>query len=244
MARPFALRLDTTGGALALALGVLSTGPALAAAPVFSPPAGCTLEMTVQNRSCTVSQHYRCDADTPGDQWVEYFTREGASYRSRIDNETRWMESHGLVDGITDVIEEGGPDDSSLTTLLAEGSDDFDFWTRSDTGERLHHVGRDELTGETADIAGVPLKITRFQLKTYDEADNLLTERSGQQFVNESQRRFYGGVETATDWTGERQDTNDSPVQFSLPGQPGFGSTEPQYDCEMQMVGRATGGGA
>ena len=45
--------------------------------------------MTVQNRSCTVSQHYRCDADAPGDQWVEYFTREGATYRSRIDDETR-----------------------------------------------------------------------------------------------------------------------------------------------------------
>ena len=70
--------------------------PLAAAASEFRPPAGCTLELTVQQRSCTVAQHYRCETDAPGDQQVVYFTRDGAVYHSRIDAETRWMESTDL----------------------------------------------------------------------------------------------------------------------------------------------------
>lgn len=220
----------------AFALACLGLGAVLpAAAATFTPPAGCRLEMTVQNRSCTVSQHYRCDGDAPGDQWAEYFSREGATYRSRIDAETRWMESSDLVNGITDRLD-GETDPASLTELLATGRDDFDFWTNADDGQRLRHIGRDDLTGETVDIGGVPLQVTRFRLRTFDADGNLLIQRAGQQFVNEENRRFHGGIETATDWTGEVQETNDSPVRFSFPGDPGFGSITPEYDCEVLMT--------
>lgn len=217
-------------------LGVSLLAGAPAAAATFAAPAGCRLELTVQNRSCSVSQHYRCDADAPGDQWVEYYGPEGATYRSRIDAETRWMESIDLLSGLTDRLEEGGADEASLSTLLETGADDFDFWTVSDDGERLHHVGRDELTGETVELGGETLEVTRFALRSFDADGNLLIERRGQQFVSRAHGRFYGGIETAADWTGEARETNDSPVRFIRPGEPGFGSTTPEYDCEMQMV--------
>ena len=214
-----------------------------AAAAEFRPPAGCTLTMTVQQRSCTVAQHYSCSADAAGDQWVAYFTREGLVYQSRIDAETRWMESTDTVSGITDRLEPDAADHASLRTLMALGRDDFDFWTVSDSGERLRHVGHDELTGQTT-IDRVALDTTRFELETFSAEGDLLIRRTGTQFVSRETGRFYGGLETATDWSGEVSETNDTPVTFARPGEAGFGSTDPQFDCDMQMVGRITGGGA
>lgn len=214
-----------------------------AAAAEFRPPAGCTLTMTVQQRSCTVAQHFSCSADAAGDQWVAYFTREGLVYQSRIDAETRWMESTDTVSGITDRLEPDAADHASLRTLMASGRDDFDFWTVSDSGERLRHVGHDELTGQTT-IDGVALDTTRFELETFSAEGDLLIRRTGTQFVSRETGRFYGGLETATDWSGEVSETNDTPVTFARPGEAGFGSTDPQFDCDMQMVGRITGGGA
>lgn len=220
-----------TGGLLTLIL----VSPAQAGN--FTPPNGCRLEMTVQLRSCVVAQQYRCSSDQPGDQRVMYFGKNGPSYMSLIDRETRWLESEDMVSGLKDYLEEGGADDASFSTLLETGRDDFDFWTRSNSGERLHHQGHDELTGETVVIDGQSLEVTRFELTTRSESGEVLIRRSGQQFVSRQQGRFYGGVERSEDWTGQARTTNDSPVLFAGPGQPGFGETTPQFDCEMQMVG-------
>lgn len=215
--------------------------PAQVGAAEFRPPSGCTLELTVQQRSCTVAQHYRCDSDPPGDQHVVYFTREGAVYHSRIDAETRWMESTDLVSGISDRLEPQSRDHASLSGLLRTGQDDFDFWTVSDSGERLRHIGRDELTGQV-EIDGEQLDTTRFQLRSFAETGELLIERSGTQFVSREFGRFFGGVEHSADWQGQQVDSDDSPVRFIRRGEPGFGSTRPDYDCDVQMVSLGAGG--
>lgn len=225
----------TVAFALTAAIMTISAQPS-AAAGIFAPPAGCTLEITAQNRSCTVSQHYRCSADQAGDQRVTIFTPDGPVYESRIDVETRWMQSRNLLTGLADTLIEDSPDHASFSTLLNSGRDDFDFWTVSNTGERLHHVGHDILTGEKTEIGGVALEVTQFDLKTYSEAGDLLIHRQGSQFISRAHGRFYGGTEKSTDWTGNVTEDNDTPVRFSFPGQPGFGDTIPQYDCDMQMV--------
>lgn len=214
------------------------------AAGLFSPPQGCRLEYTVQNRSCTVSQHYRCDADPEGWQRLATFGQEGMTHLSTIDAETRWIESTDPETGLTDTLEDGAEDDASFSTLIATGRDDFDFWTVSNTGERLHHMGFDELTGEKVEIGGIPLEATRFELTTTNEAGDVLIERTGGQFISRTLGRFFGGIEQGTDWTGEARETNDSPMSFAFPGQTGFGSTTPQYDCDLLMTWLGGGGHA
>ena len=221
---------------LAALIAGLAGLPAFAG--TFTPPSGCTLEMTVQNRSCTVSQHYRCAADPGGDQRVTVFTREGAAFESRIDRETRWLESTNLMSGLSDRLLPEARDHASFSNLLRTGRDDFDFWTESGTGERLRHIGHDILTGESVEIGGLSLEVTEFDLRTYSATGEQLIHRQGNQFISRAHGRFYGGVESTSDWTGASHETNDTPVHFAFPGQPGFGDTTPHYDCDMQMVRR------
>ena len=224
--------------AAGLAAALIAAWPALspAGAATFLPPQGCDLNMTVQLRGCVAAQHFTCSADAPGDQWVTYFDREGARFTSRIDAETRWMESIDLRSGLVDRLEPDAPDHASFSTLLRTGHDDFDFWTRSNTGERLRNIGEDRLTGETATIDGVELELTEFSLRVFGEDGELLIQSQGQQFISREHGRFYGGVEESSDWTGAHNEKDDSPVTFAFPGEAGFGSTDPVFGCDMQMV--------
>lgn len=213
-------------------------------AATFKPPQGCRLEVTVQNRGCTVSQYYRCSNDPRGDQRSAIFDQDGLTHLSRIDAETRWIESSDPETGLTDRLVEEAEDHASFRTLLETGEDDFDFWTLSSTGERLHHVGRDELTGQSAIVDGIELEKTRFELVTTDAGGEVLITREGQQFINRAMGRFFGGIETQQDWTGQNLETDDSPMLFSFPGEDGFGATTPQFDCDQLMTSLPGRGGA
>lgn len=223
----------TSAIVLALLAGAGLSGPA-GAASTFAPPQGCTLKMTVQERSCAVAQHYTCAADAPGDQRVTYFGEGGeVTYESRIDAETRWQWSRDPATGIVDTLEEGAADEASLKTLLATGRDTFDFWTSASDGVRLNQKGEDDLLGEVVTIDGEALEKTRFHLTTLDEEGRVLISREGNQYVSRSLGRFFGGVERETDWTGADERSDRTPVEFIRPGEPGFASTEPTYDCEL-----------
>lgn len=212
-----------------------------AAAPVaaqtYVPPEGCRLEMTVQLASCRVAQHYRCAGDREGDQWVAYFTESGGPVHvSRIDAETRWMETSDPPTGLTEVLD-AEPDAASLSTLLAEGRDDYDFWTRTSDGFRLHYQGFDRLTGASIRVDGVELLVTEFSVTTTAEDGTLIYTRKGGQYVSPVHGRFYGGREEWVDWTGATGTTDDTPRAFARPGQPGFGALAPLFGCRLQVAG-------
>lgn len=218
-----------TGGAIP---APSQSGPA--GGPVYVPPAGCTLTMTVQERSCSVAQHFTCEADQPGDMNTVYFGSDGEmTYESRIDKETRWIWSRDPQTGIVDELEPGAEDDASFSTLVGTGRDDFDFWTKASDGVRLRQQGEDQLTGETEVIDGETLEKTRFKLTTYGESGETLIVRTGQQYISRSLGRFFGGIEDESDWTGTEDKLDRRPVEFIRPGEPGFASTQPRYDCEV-----------
>jgi len=162
--------------------------------------------------------------------------RDGAYHRSTIDAETRWVESENYRSGIVDRLVPNAQDDASFSTLLQTGRDDFDFWTKSNDGTRLRHQGFDRLTGETVTINGQTLERTEFQLTTSDSQGQVLIQRQGNQFISREFGRFFGGVETNRDWTGAKTQTDDSPMLFSFPGDAGFGSTTPQFDCDQLLT--------
>ena len=67
-------------------------------------------------------------------------------------------------------------------------------------------------------------------------AELVLITREGSQYISREFNRFYGGTETGSDWTGAKTETDDSPVLFTFPGEAGFGSTTPQFDCDQLLT--------
>ncbi|MEZ5777171.1 MAG: hypothetical protein R3E44_02310 [Paracoccaceae bacterium] len=220
-----------------LSLGALALTPALPAhaGGKFAPPKGCEVYVTVQMRSCQVSHHYRCAGSDDGDQWAAYLDGEGPFYVSRIDAETRWMESWDLITGETDkLLSEADP--ASFTVLLNTGRDDYDFRTESSTGEIRRFAGFDELTGETVVIDGVPLEVTKFDLTAYSEDGTMIWRRTGNQFISREWRIFWSDKELFENAAGDKVDTLSTPVKFEQPGDKGFLAAEPVYDCEAMMT--------
>lgn len=216
------------------------TGPAVAQAvsPVFPVPEGCTAFLTVQSRSCLVSHHWRCDADPAGTHWRATLDQEGAFYLNYTDAEFRWLRAFSLRNGVQDTLVQPEEDPASMSELLETGRDSYSFTIRSEapsgTFQRVY-TGFDALTGDTVTIDGEVLQVTEFTYQWQADGGPRVTE--GNQFVSQRLGLFFGGIETVTTPSGEVFEGNYSPMEFAEPGEPGFLSTEPQYDCGDMMSG-------
>lgn len=219
---------------LAMALLALPMGHAPAAAQesrLFQVPEGCEAFLTVQSRSCTVSHHWRCDADPEGTHWRAAVDQDGAFYLSYSDAEFRWLQSWGLRNGSTDTLIVPEDDPASLTELLETGSDSMVFSIREEGPMGVFqrdYTGFDQLTGESVTVDGRELLVTEFTYQ-YDTPQGL-RRTEGNQFVHPDWRLFFGGLETVT--VGDESfEGNYSPMDFAEPGEPGFLTMEPIYDC-------------
>lgn len=213
---------------------ILAASPALAAGQ-FQPPKGCDAFVTVQHSDCQISYHYTCASDASGDQWSVYAGSDGPYYMSRIDSETRWMESHDLITPESDALaSESNP--ASFSTLLDSGRDDFDFTTKSSAGEVRRYVGFDKLSGGPVTIDGVALERTEFKLETFDAAGAFLHRRAGSQLISRNWRLFFSDSEHFENAYGDQEDSQSTPITFAFPGEKGFLSTSPQFGCDMMMT--------
>lgn len=218
----------------ALPLILLIASPAFGAGK-FTPPKGCEVFVTVQHSDCQVSQHYTCAGEAKGDQWSVYEGAEGPYYMSRIDRETRWIESHDLVTPDSDRLgTETNP--ASFTGLLETGRDDFDFTTESRSGEVRRYVGYDKLTGRKITIDGIEMDQTEFDLQTFAADGSLLHRRSGNQMISRDWRLFFSDTEHFENAYGDVEDTVSRPMTFAFPGDAGFLSSRPQFGCDQMMT--------
>ncbi|MDP4031582.1 MAG: hypothetical protein Q8P60_01790 [Pseudorhodobacter sp.] len=219
------------GGAL-VALAALAGFGLPAGAGAFNPPEGCEAFLTVQSRGCRVSNHYRCEADAPGDQWRADFGQEGVTFLSRIDSEGQWLESYDAFPTVRQTLDAGARDPASMTDLLVTGRDDFDFGLSKDNGVRTLVTGFDQLTGKSFVIDGITLRETEFEFTETDPQGKVLNHSWGNEFVHPEWRLFFAGPSQWNDGT-DTFPTDDSPVQFVFPGEPGFGATVPIFECDV-----------
>ena len=223
---------------IALAAALFAPGGAVAGGN-FAPPAGCEVYVTVQHRGCQVSNHYRCAGDAPGDQWATYFDSEGPYYLSKIDAETRWLESFDLVTGEGDRLGDQ-PDAASFSTLLSTGRDEYDFSTVETSGTAIGEVrvfrGFDALTGGRVVIDDIPLERTSFEIIAHDAAGQELWRRTGNQLISRDWRIFFADREEFVNSFGDRDSSLETPVRFDFPGDAGFLSDKPEFDCDMMMT--------
>ncbi len=205
---------------------------------LFQVPAGCTAYLTVQSRGCMVSHHWTCEADPEGHHWRVSVDSEGPFYLSHSDAEFRWLQSWNLREGGTSILIEPEEDPASMSELLATGSDAmvFSLSTETNFGNfRRDYTGFDRLTGDEVTVDGETLAVTDFAYQYPTDGGTRRVE--GNQFVHEGWRLFFGGVETVTEAGGESFEYNNSPMDFAEPGERGFLSMQPIYDCGEMMSG-------
>lgn len=224
--------------AVFLALICASVAPAFAGS--FTPPAGCTGFLTVQARACRVSNYYTCTQDATGDQWRADFDQEGIFFASRVDDEGQWVESLEMNPMVRQTLDPGAEDPASFTELLG-GLDTFAFNLSRDNGQRSSVRGFDRLTGKTVVIDGVTLSETQFEYSETDSEGNLLRRSRGFEYIHPEWRIFLAGP---TEWDGGDGylPMDGSPVEFILPGEPGFFSTQPLFECDAVLSSYSAGG--
>ncbi|MEM6307365.1 MAG: hypothetical protein AAF701_05220 [Pseudomonadota bacterium] len=221
----------------------LTFASAPATAGTVTLPDGCTAYVTIQQRQCMVTHHYRCTDDPDGHQWRVDITTDGPNYTAQIDRETQWIYSRDLLRGDEETLVPDPADPASLSDLLRHDLDAWDFETVDQNGARKRFVGFDQITGTTA-IDGVNLLVTRSQIEATDETGLRLWGADGQQFLHPDWRIFMFGQEAYIEIDGSRTEYDHTPVQFIFPGEQGFLSDTPQYDCNTFMSRRDARPGA
>ncbi len=224
-----------------LAVGAGSASAQSPVPGVFTPPEGCTGWLTVQSRGCRVSNHYKCAADAPGDQWRADFDQEGIFFVSRIDRETQWVESYDMFPTVRQTLDPNPADAASFSELLSSGTDTFDFGLTEDTGNQSRVTGFDTLTGRSVTIDGVELKETQFEFREMAPDGTVLRSATGNEYIHPEWRIFLSGP---SEWNTDEGSVpvDGSPREFIFPGEPGFFSTEPVFDCEATMSMDGAGG--
>lgn len=200
----------------------------------FTLPEGCDAYVTIQSRECTVSHHFICAGDPEGHQRRVDLGEEGVLYTGMIDAETQWISSWFPNTAHGEVLEDSPADPASFSELLAAGEDTYDFRTLSDEIGPTRYVGRDALTGVTEVIDGVTLRQTEFSIVAYGPDGAEEWRSSGNEWISEDFRMFLSGISTITT-PDETWDSDESPVEFIFPGEPGFLSANPKYDCGLMM---------
>ena len=231
-------------GWVSLAAVLVAAAPALAQSPsatpdgaLFDPPEGCTVFMTVQSRGCHVANHYRCDADPKGDQWRADFDQEGIFFVSHTDYETQWIESFDFFPLVRQSLDPGAADPASFSELLAKGIDTFDFNLTKDDGSHSHVTGHDRLTGNNVTIDGIELQETEFDFTETAPDGSVLRSANGNEYIKADWRMFFSGP---SEWVTAEGNlpVDGSPKQFVFPGEPGFRTTEPIFDCDAVLSRR------
>lgn len=212
----------------------LVPAPALAT-ETYPLPAGCDGFVTLQKRGCVVTHLYRCGGDPTGLQWRVDLQADGPSFFGAIDAETRWVESHHVRAGRVETLAPGAADPASFSALIETGVDTYDFATRDDAGYETRFVGTDRLTGERVEIDGVVFERTRFEIAATDAPTGaLLWEGEGSEFIQRDWRSFVSGTSRYT-LPDESYESDRSPVEVHFPGEEGFLSSRPKYDCGLMI---------
>jgi len=213
----------------ALFLLALMAGPAAAQA-VFTPPAGCSGILTIQGRSCLLTNVWTCESDPEGHKWVAIFNETGPFQIRKVDSEFQWLTTYFTNPSRVETMVQPAPDPENLTELFRDMLDIFDFTvTSSNDGSTRRITGFDRLTGESTVIDGETLLNTEYAFESRNSAGNLIGSYEGRQFVSEKYRIFMFGRSWNTDTPDQIFDA--TPIDFTYPGEPGFFALKPIYDC-------------
>ncbi|MDT0681585.1 hypothetical protein RM543_02720 [Roseicyclus sp. F158] len=227
-------RLTCLGAAL-LCAGLPALAPTPAPAQTPAVPEGCEAVLSVQSQGCAATLYWRCESAPEGTLFQATYGEEGARAVSVFDAEFQWLDSRHFADGAQEVLQLPAEDPASLSELLEEGRDSYEFIIEeSGPGyeREIMHRGFDQLTGNTREIDGEELLETEFTATASDlGTGEVLYSVSGLQYVLEDERLFLLGTEVF-EQGGQTIESSLDPVRIRRPGEAGFGDVVPRYGCD------------
>jgi hypothetical protein len=113
---------------------------------------------------------------------------------------------------------------------VATGVDTYDFTTVGDDGLVTRFVGQDRLTGQTVTIDGVTLDETDYAIRAIAPDGTEMWRSAGREYISRDFTMFLSGRSTITT-PDETWETNDTPVDFVFPDEPGFLTGSPIHGC-------------
>ncbi len=231
--------MNTRPTAITALLATLAiTLPAGAAG--FTPPKGCETFLTVQSRECSVSLLWRCDGVDDGPIWEANFSEGGLQSVVSYAANYQWLDAVYMWDSSREELVPPATDPIDLDTLIGTGIDTYDFIMRRSEpqGTRdVRMVGADQLTGRSVTIDGYDLEAVATELQILTEDGRVEYQSRGIQYLSHDLRLFFLGRETVTGTDGVAAEYDGTPVDIIRPGEPGFGTTVPLYDCNPQDAG-------
>ena len=234
MARADMIGMQRAGLSAALAL-LCAPGAQGQGAGAFVPPEGCQTYLTVQSRSCVVTNHFVCPQIDPDDKFRTDFGEAGPFFTSRIDGDAQWVASGPPDDPQRTRTVDPVNDRGSARELIETGVDSFDFYQTNPVEGRTRVTGFDRVLGEV-EIDGEPLYRTEFEMTRRDASGQVIEHAVGREYVSDRHRRFFAGYSADLVDGAERNKRDRSPVEFIYPGEQGFGATYPRYDCDLMSA--------
>ncbi|MEM1237342.1 MAG: hypothetical protein AAGI10_10250 [Pseudomonadota bacterium] len=214
---------------------LLLPGPLAAQEKTYDLPQGCEAFVTIQYKLCLVSHHYRCAGDAEGIQHRVDIDDEGPLFISTVNDQAEWVSSLDIRLDILDRLDPDPEDPANFTELARTGRDDFDFSTTSEVGERITYRGRDRLTGETIVIDDVPLLRTENFVRALAADGSVIWESTGNEYIHLDWRVFIRG-QSLTRTPENTFQSDDEPLDFIFPGEDGFLTAEPEYNCNALLL--------
>ena len=196
----------------------------------FTLPAGCYAYLTVQTESCSVDHIFSCEGDAEGTQLRDEIGPNGLSGIFQIDEETQWLKSIDIFSEETERLSPEITDRASITDLIENGIDTYDFTTESEEVGQSRYVGFDSLTGKQVTIDDILLDETEYNITAYDNDGEVTWTAQGNEYISQRFRMFLSGTSTVT-FGDDTIEIQDAPVEFIFEGEPGFLSANPKYGC-------------
>ncbi len=202
----------------------------------FEPPHGCKPVITAQLRKCSVMNVWRCDENGSTFIWHGFFTSGGVP-QSLIKFSNDYGFHHSLIFGSQQFEMAIRPvaSDWSLAELVETGSVEFNGQVlMRKPGDKMvaQRFGYSELSGEKAVIDGEQLTVFEsFTTRTGPNGETVGSS-SGKHYISERDSVTFPGKYYDVDSSGPGYDR--SPMQIIRPGEEGFFSRIPKYDCGEQ----------
>lgn len=206
-----------------------------AAAPVcaqesFAPPAGCEVIVTAQLANCTVEHLMHCAGDPDGQVTRATMYIDGTVSVAVYDDDGQFVSATNANAGGLYTMRDVQVDPSSLSRLLESGTDDYDEIVDDGDGAFVRYVGQQILTDSAVEIDGVLLDVVRHDFTVFDQNDVLLETVYQSVFLSREWRTAFAGFGQKTTADGEYP-IDMTPVEFSLPGEPGYLAAVPTAGC-------------